>query len=582
MKSAREMWYRGIWWVLAVSLMLLGVFLPQGWYDALPRAPNLPPPPIRGVTLLQISLILEGLIIAWLAASRWTFRRLAANERLAPAASPAGEDLPMGATGWYLAAITILALCLRLLSLNSDLWIDEITPILYYSRMTALEVLAAYFNSNNHLLNTLLVKLMVAVLGEKEWVIRLPAVIFGTATVPALFWVSRITLSRRASLMAALLLAVSYHHIWFSQNARGYTPYLLFALLSSGLLIKGLQDDRPRIWGLYIVTIFAAVASLLNGIYVLGAHMVVGALALLVVKRNGSSPWNLLGRLMVVFSAAGILCFQLYATALPEVYVFARSIYSDPATGFSLFSGDLVRELVRGVSAGFGSGVLVFVALPFVAVAAAGFGILFRRQWALALALTLPEILTAVVLVATGLTLSPRFFLLALPLGILSTVHGVVGLGEVAARAIGKRSASFARTATALVIVLVIASLASLKRYYAVPKQPYRASIQYVEAMRKPGEIVIVVHLAEVGYRYYGRRFALREGKDYFFVRSVPAFDAALSTRHASGSWLVTTFPRALHILHPDLEARIANGWTRARVFPATVGDGNITIWKQR
>ncbi len=572
---------RAAWWILAFTFILLGVFLPRDWYDALPRNPNLPPPPLKGVTLLQISFVLEGFAFLWLAVKRWTFTRLADGERLPGIVRPTSEGLSMRTAGWYLAAITLLALLLRLLNLNSDLWIDEITPIVYYGKMPPLEVLATYLNSNNHLLNTLLVKLAVAMFGEKEWIIRLPAVIFGTATIPVIYWVGRLTLSRQASLAAALLLAVSYHHIFFSQNARGYTPYLLFSLLSSGLFIRGLQDDRPRIWGLYVVTIFFAVASLLNGVYVLAAHMVVGAVALLVVKRGRSSPMDLSRRLIAVFSATGILCFQLYATALPEVYVLARSVYSDPASGFSLLSGDLLREVVRGVSAGFGSGVLL-AALPFLGVAAAGFVILSRRQWALALALTLPEILTAVTLVAARLTLSPRFFLLALPLVILSAVHGVFGLGDLIARTFRKRHVSSSSVAVALVIVLSVVSLVSLKRYYSIPKQPYRASIQYLEAERKPGEIVIVIHLAEVGYRYYGRRFALREGTDYFFVRSVAAFDEVLSSRHASRSFLVTTFPRALHILHPDLEARIANGWTPARVFRASVGDGNITIWKQR
>ncbi len=76
-------------------------------------------------------------------------------------------------------------------------------------------------------------KLCVAIFGAQEWAIRLPSVIFGTATIPAIYWVSRQALSRRASLCVALLLAVSYHHIFFSQNARGYTAYVFWVFTES-------------------------------------------------------------------------------------------------------------------------------------------------------------------------------------------------------------------------------------------------------------------------------------------------------------------------------------------------------------
>lgn len=48
---------------MGLALILLGLFLPRGWYDALPRDPRLPIPPVNGVTLLQAALVLDGL--AW-------------------------------------------------------------------------------------------------------------------------------------------------------------------------------------------------------------------------------------------------------------------------------------------------------------------------------------------------------------------------------------------------------------------------------------------------------------------------------------------------------------------------------------
>ena len=410
--------------VLGFGLILAGIFLPRDWYDALPRQPGLPPPPIRGVTLLQLSFVLEGLALLWLGLRQWSFKRLDQRERLAPPSRPEDVAATRSTDLWTLAAITVLALSLRLFRLDSDLWFDEITPILDYGSLSALQVIGTYFSTNNHLLNTLLGKLAVATFGETNWAVRLPAVFFGVATIPALYWVARPALGPHPSLGAALLLAVSYHHVFFSQNARGYTAYLFFSLVSSGLLVKSLQEDRARTWVLYVTTTVLNFASLLNAAFVFASHALVAVGAVLTLGRRGSPVAPLVRRLLVVLGVSAFLVFQLYATILPQAYVIMGAVYTSQASGYAPMSGEFLRELARGLSAGFGTG-LVLGALPFLIVAAAGFLGLFRRQWALAIALAMPPVLTALFLMARGLTFSPRFFLLALPLAILAAVQGL-------------------------------------------------------------------------------------------------------------------------------------------------------------
>ena len=215
---------RNYYWLLGVLILLIGVFLPRDWYDAMPTNPDVPPPPLKGVTLLQFVCVLEGLVLIWLALRRWTYVRLSEAERLSFTTSyEEFETVRKRPSMWFLVAITLLALSVRLLHLDADFWLDEIRATLDANEMSTLQVVASYLRSNVHLLNTMLMKLAIVSFGETEWAIRLPAVIFGTATIWAISLASRLALSRGASLGAALLLAVSYHHIFFSQNARGYT-----------------------------------------------------------------------------------------------------------------------------------------------------------------------------------------------------------------------------------------------------------------------------------------------------------------------------------------------------------------------
>ncbi len=566
-------------------LLLSSLFLPPEWFIPLSRNSAPPPPPISGFTLVQITLFVEGLVVMWLGLKRWPPRvSSAAAGYLLPNCGPETQAAPRldgRLSLWVLGAITLAGLVLRIVSLNNDLWIDELAPVWAYRDASMLQVAVTYTSSNNHLLNTWLVNACIRLFGQHEWAIRLPAMLWGTATIPALYWVARQAMSRFASLCAALLLAVSYHHIFFSQNARGYSAYLFLSLVSSVLLVKALGSDRRRTWAAFVATTVVNFAALLISGFVFAAHVIVGGLAVLAVQRRGG-PWGpLLWRLVGVFGLITFLGFQLYAAAIPQMYVLMRTVYTESTSGYALFSLELVTELARGLTAGFGTGLLLG-ALPFLALAVVGYVILVRRHWILALALTLPCVLQTILLIVQGLTFSPRFYILALPLAIMVVVQALTRASEVAARWL-KRSDSFAWWCTATgSVVLCLASIAALPRYYTVPKQPYRAALRFVEGAREPGSAVIVIHYASAGVRYYLEQTGIPDADYDMRVRTLEALDEAIAARAGRPVWLLTTFPRALRLAVPDLDARITRDWEIVRTFPATIGDGQISVWRQK
>ena len=588
--------WRKAFLVLGIIFILTGVFLPRDWYDAVPKseadlswikqddstAPTQNLPPIKGITLLQISFVIEGLAFLLLGWKRRTYTPIAADQRLLITTEENKIDFG-SAWFWLIAAVTVLAFGLRLFRLDSELWLDEITTVSVYSPMPTLHVITGFVSANNHLLYTLLMKLSIAFFGEQEWAVRLPSAIFGALTIPVFYWVSRLMLASRSSLCAALLLAVSYHHIFFSQNARGYSLQLFFTILSGGLLVKALQEDRLSIWIFYVAALFFNMASILNSSFVFAAHILIGGLALLVIKWRGNSPFPLLYRLIAVFGVTAFLVFQLYATFIPQAYVYAQKTWDDPASGFSPLSTEFLAEMIRGISAGFGTS-LILLAFPFAAaVAALGFIASFKRNWTLTASFVLPITLTLGYVLLNRLAVAPRFLLLALPFAILVTIQGIDIIAQFIAEKISQKPhALAAKLATAIVLLGCVVSLASLRRYYSVPKQSYRTSLEYIEANRKPGEIILAVHLAEGGYRFYAKEFNLKEDTDFFAVRSVKMLDSILASHDGHGAYLVTTLPRGLHLTHPDLEARIAQDWEVIQTFPATVGDGEISVWRQR
>lgn len=572
-------WHRAAIWG-GIVLVLSGVFLPERGYDPLPPRADQVSSSVSGWPLLQALLVIEGIGLIWMGWRRYGYQRLKAGNRLIFLSASGTERDPRHPLFW-LTGISLVGLALRLVSLNSDLWLDEITPRFNYRYASTWRIVTSYIASNNHLLNTILVNFSTALFGEREWAIRLPAMAFGTASLPVMYWVARQVLSIRASLGAAALLAVSYHHVFFSQNARGYTAYLFFALVSSTLFVIGLQRDRPRTWAAYLVTMTLGFAAIAITSFVFAAHLLVGALAVSVIQYRGDPAGPMFRRLAGVLTIASLLALQIYVVVLPQMLTYVQTVYRDPATGFAALSREFATEVWRGLSTGFASW-LALGAIPFVAIAGVGYGSLFKRNWALIVALTAPLVIHVGFVVAFNLTVYPRFFILALPLTILVTVSGLEVVSAWVGRVSSKPSATARVAFVAIVIVLIVGSLASLRTYYEVPKQAYRASLQYLESNRDPQDIVIVMHFAASGYLYYGERFGIKEGTDYFFLRSVEALDKVLAEHPNDRSWAVVTFPRSFRLDVPDLYERLIEGWVLVREFPGTIGDGAITVWRQR
>ena len=80
--------------VCGLLLIVAGLFLPREWYDALPLSKeNLPPVPIKGVTLLQIALVIEGALLIFVSTRVWKWRPLDPGERLSQSSAPTQADL---------------------------------------------------------------------------------------------------------------------------------------------------------------------------------------------------------------------------------------------------------------------------------------------------------------------------------------------------------------------------------------------------------------------------------------------------------------------------------------------------------
>ena len=143
----------------------------------------------------------------------------------------------------WLLPIILIGLALRLIMLGEQsLWYDEgVTWLL--SQMKNLADLIDWTAADiQPPLYYLLIWHTDIILGQSEWALRLPSVLFNTLTIPLIYVLARRLFPASSSaLLAAALFAISPLMVYYSQEARMYTLLVFEATLASYLLLETLH-----------------------------------------------------------------------------------------------------------------------------------------------------------------------------------------------------------------------------------------------------------------------------------------------------------------------------------------------------
>jgi len=451
------------------------------------------------------------------------------------AAAPAADE--WSPAGWLVPGILLIAAALRLAHLGAGFWYDEIVNVVEYVRLPARDIISSYAHANHHVLNSLLARASISVLGESAWSVRLPAAGFGIAGVWAFWFVARRIWTRQVAVLATLVMAVSYPHIHYSQMARGYAAFMCLALLAIGCVLRlaGPSDARAERWA--GIGYAAAVALGLYSLLLMGFVALGHALVLLAARR-----WRAIGWL-----AAGLAgALVLHAPLLPDLIDYYRN--NPGFTGNLLFSLDFARELGR--------------AWPLAMVAAASGLVLLRqmirRDPLFAALVTVPLLLNVLLPWLRGQGVHPRSFMYALPLAHLFVAEGLAWCAA--------RHRALAPLAAA---ILVLASVSALPGYYSLPKQGFEEALAYVANTRAPSDAVVGLSMAGKAGRFYDPSVVVLEDDE--------AFAAWLAGRPGP-AWILVTFSTQLERDYPRMAEWFDLSTERRAAFEGVVGDGTVYV----
>ena len=332
-----------------------------------------------------------------------------------------------------LAALTLLAFAVRLFHLDfQSLWRDEVDAVLFAGR--SLDALLATFTSvgDNGPLYFLTLRLWMDLAGSTEFAIRFPSAVAGVVAVLVTYQLGREVVGWRVGLIAAVLMAVSPYHIWYSQEAKMYALASLLAPLSLLALARAISRGSRRS---LVAWLGMMVAFLYVHLFALVVALVAGVWALLLGGRRRS---------IVILG----VCLIGLVLALPVLRWLIPAALTPAETGYGRFTLlQMVETLLRSFSMGLRPAAGTAPLLPALLLLGLGAVPLVwrsKRTWwppargvlLLLLYLALP-VLTVWLISQWRPVFTDRYLIIILPAFYLMVACGVVVAADLADRARG-------------------------------------------------------------------------------------------------------------------------------------------------
>ena len=195
----------------------------------------------------------------------------------------------------YIFLILILAIALRLLVINQSLWLDEAIGALVVKNQTFWQILSEFPKHDNHPpLYYLTLKLWSSLFGYSEVALRSLSVVFGIGTIYMVFKIGNL-FAKRLGVLAAILIAFSQFHIYYSQEARMYSMAAFLAALAFYLFLK-------EKWMAFSLTIAALVFTDYMPVFLLPVFWLIGF-----ISKKDKIWWKKMVISLLPLSILGIL-----------------------------------------------------------------------------------------------------------------------------------------------------------------------------------------------------------------------------------------------------------------------------------
>ncbi len=409
----------------------------------------------------------------------------------------------------FLLSTTLLAILLRFYRLDgASLWVDEILTWNMIRPDHGLNIWTQVWDAIQAPLYLLFIWPLVR-LQENEIMMRLPAAIAGVVTIPLFgVFLSRF-LDNKTAQLGTILMAISPYHVWYSQESRGYSFLILFAVLLALAFIEMIKNGPRSSTVFYFI--FAGACSVLSNMSGLFLLIGVGMAVLLLHRPQGVRQWIMwalaLGGAVAVSSpwilkASGIWAVdRLVPGAETGLSLRGQTTFSPMALPYSIYTffygysfGPSLRELHQPDRLA-----VLKANLPWMLAGAVPVGIglisslrhLGRKRLFLLVFVTVPVVILVLLAVRNIKPWNPRYVSVVFPFLIALLALGLTRLNGAWGRS--------------LAVLMVVLSFWSLSGYYwnnRYSKADVRSATAFVQEHNVIHEPVFVPVVTGV-YHFY-------------------------------------------------------------------------------
>lgn len=383
--------------------------------------------------------------------------------------------------------VCLVALICRLYKIDHEsLWLDEGYTLLFSG--LPLSKLLLVGGAHEHPPLYYLIVHVVMGLRSSYLTPRVISAVAGTASILVLYLLGRRLFGRAEGVVAALLLAVSPFHLWYSRDGRAYELAGLLVLLSYLMLLVALDRPRKRLWLAYGVCLSLTLYTEYTTLLVLLPQ----GLLLIQARRRG---------LARQLAGAWLLAALLFAPWLVTLGQDVASVVTDywiptptsgmlvntvleflglltPCSSYPCTGSQAALPLLTGHQT-------VITELATAAAVMVGIGAWYRRNLVisvLSLWLLLPFAIVLALSLRRPLYLDRVFLDATFPLYLL--------LGAAAASLF--RRLLLGAAGVALALAIAIASLANGYLIYATSSNPdWQSAVRDLSAAYRPGQGIV-------------------------------------------------------------------------------------------
>lgn len=210
----------------------------------------------------------------------------------------------------FIFAIIAFGLSIRIiLAQTKDFWFDEAFTF-FLAKNSIPNLLTAAASDNNPPFYYLFLHFWMK-LGQAEFILRLPSIIFGLLSLCLIYLVSKEIFDHKTAIFSLLLLAASPLHVYYSAEARMYSLWLFLTLVLVYCFLKILKNPKPIY---YLLFILCSLLSLYTHYF---STLVLGSFAFYLVVKRREHP-KLINPFILVYTL-------VFLAFLPWLRIFLSS-----------------------------------------------------------------------------------------------------------------------------------------------------------------------------------------------------------------------------------------------------------------